>query len=95
MVSKIMGQKMDNKKPSYLKVISLSCILLVSLFVGCIEQEQKSGDMKEVTPEVQLDQSSVLPDWVDGEYHDYYGTMQTLNDFNDKFPDLVDVFSVV
>jgi carboxypeptidase T len=93
MMSKITGQKMDNKL-SYLKVISLNCILLVSLFVGCIEQEQKSGDMKETTPEVQLDQLSVLPDWVDGGYHDYYGTMQTLNDFNDKFPDLVDVFSI-
>jgi hypothetical protein len=94
MVSKITGQKMDNKEISYLKVISLSCILLVSLFVGCIEQEQKSGDMKEATPEVQLDQPSILPDWMDGEYHDYCGTMQTLNDFNDKFPDLVDVFSI-
>ena len=93
-MSKITGQKMNNKKLSYLKVISLNCILLVSLFVGCIEQEQKSGDMKETTPEVQLDQPSILPDWMDGEYHDYYGTMQTLNDFNDKFPDLVDVFSI-
>lgn len=85
---------MNTKKLSYLKVISLNCILLVSLFVGCIEQEQKSGDMKETTPEVQLDQLAILPDWMDGEYHDYYGTMQTLNDFNDKFPDLVDVFSI-
>ena len=89
-----MGQKINIKKLSYLKVISLNCILLVSLFVGCIEQEQKSGDMKETTPEVQLDQLAILPDWMDGEYHDYYGTMQTLNDFNDKFPDLVDVFSI-
>lgn len=85
---------MNISKLSYLKIVSLSCILLTSLFVGCIEPEQKSGDMKETIPEIHLDQSSILPDWVDGEYHEYYGTMQALSDFNDKFPDLVDVFSI-
>jgi hypothetical protein len=41
-----------------------------------------------------LDQPSVLPDWSDGEYHDYSGTMEMLNGFNDKYPDLVEVFSI-
>jgi hypothetical protein len=45
-------------------------------------------------PEVKLDQPSILPDWKDGEYHDYYGTMELLNDFNGKYPDLVNVFSI-
>ena len=85
---------MNSNKLFYLKVIFLSCILLMSLFAGCIEQEQKSGDMKEAAPEVQLDQPSILPDWKDGEYHDYYGTIELLNDFNEKYPDLVDVFSI-
>jgi hypothetical protein len=41
-----------------------------------------------------LDQPSILPDWKDGEYHDYYGTMKLLNDFKGKYPDLVKVFSI-
>jgi hypothetical protein len=65
----------------------------MSLFANCIKQEQKSGDMKETTPEFQLDQPSILPDWLYGGYHDYYGTIELMNDFNGKYPDLVDGFS--
>ena len=50
--------------------------------------------MKETITKIQLDQPSILPDWVEGECHDYYGTIQILNDFNEKFPNLVDVFSI-
>jgi len=83
-----------DKKLSCLKVIFLSGILLSVMFTGCIEQEQKPGEEELSTPEIQLDQPSILPDWKDGEYHDYYGTMEMLNDFNDKYPDLVNVFSI-
>jgi hypothetical protein len=41
-----------------------------------------------------LDQPSVLPNWTDGNYHDYFGTTEMLNGFNDKYPNLVDVFSI-
>jgi hypothetical protein len=41
-----------------------------------------------------LDQPSFLPNWTDGDYHDYYGTMEMLNCFNGKYPDLVKVFSI-
>ena len=82
-----------NKKLSCLKVLILSGILLSVMFTGCIEEEHKpEGEV--LSPEVGLDQSSILPDWKDGEYHDYYGTTKMLNDFNDKFPDLTDVFSI-
>jgi hypothetical protein len=37
---------------------------------------------------------SILPEWRDGKYHDYYGTMKMLNDLNEKYHDLVDVFSI-
>ena len=50
--------------------------------------------MEVLTPDIRLDQPSILPDWKDGKYHDYYDTVQILNDFNNKFPDLVNVFSV-
>ena len=82
-----------DKKLSYLKVLFLSGILLIVMFTGCVEEKQKS-DEELFTPEVELDQPSILPDWNDGEYHEYYGTTEMLNDFNDRFPDLVDVFSI-
>ena len=41
-----------------------------------------------------MDQPSILPDWKDGEYHDYYATSKTLYDLNEKYPDLVTVFSI-
>jgi hypothetical protein len=64
------------------------------MFTGCIEEEQKPDEKEILTPEVELDKPSILPDWKDGEYHDYYGTLKMLNDFNDKYPDLIDVFSI-
>jgi len=81
-----------NKKLSQLIALFLCCILLVVTFSGCIEEKQKTDEIP--TPEVKLDQPSILPDWKDGEYHDYYGTMEMLNDFNGKYPDLVNVFSI-
>jgi len=84
-----------NKKLSQITALFLCCILLFVTFSGCIEEKQKSEESKEtLLPEVKLDQPSILPDWTDGEYHDYYGTMEMLNDFNGKYPDLVNVFSI-
>jgi len=71
----------------------LSFILLSVSLTGCIQEEQGS-DLENITPENQLDQSSMLPDWENGEYHDYSGTMELLDEFNDKYPDLVNVFSI-
>jgi hypothetical protein len=81
-----------NKKKSQIIALFLCCILLVVTFSGCIEEEQKTNEIP--IPVVKSDQPSVLPDWKDGEYHDYYGTMEMLNDFNGKYPDLVNVFSI-
>ncbi len=83
-----------NKKLSKLIAFFLCCILLIVTFSGCIENEQKSEEKTLSVPEIKLDQPSILPDWKDGEYHDYYGTMQLLNDFNGKYPNLVNVFSI-
>jgi hypothetical protein len=74
-------------------VIFLIFILICGIFAGCIQEEQKS-ELEDVQPKVQLDQPSILPDWEDGEYHDYYGTMELLNGFNEKYPDLVYVYSI-
>ena len=76
-------------------IIIICCILFVVRFSGCIENEQKSEGFKEILlPEVVLDLPSILPDWRDGEYHDYYKTINLLSDFKLKYPDLVNVFSI-
>ena len=86
---------MHNRKMISLKIIFFTIILLLATFSGCIEEEQKPEGAEELlTPDIQLDQPSILPDWKDGDYHDYYGTTQMLNDLNDKFPDLTNVFSI-
>jgi hypothetical protein len=87
------GGKDTNRKSAYLIAIFLSFILVSVLLTGCIQEEQESG-LEDVQPEIQLDQSSILPDWEDGEYHDYYETMDVLNEFQIKYPDLVNVFSI-
>jgi len=83
-----------NKKLSCLKVLILCGILLTVMFAGCIEEEQKPGEEGLLTPEIELDQPSILPDWEDGEYHDYYETTDKLADFRVRYPDLVNVFSI-
>jgi len=83
-----------DKKLSYLKVLFLSAILLSVMFTGCIEEEQKPEKDEILTPDAQLDQPSILPDWSDGEYHDYYASVQMLNDFNEKYPELTNIFSI-
>jgi hypothetical protein len=84
-----------DKKLSQIIAFFLCGILLVVTFSGCIEKEQKSEESKEtLLPEVKLDQPSILPDWKDGEYHDYYETTDMLSDLKVKYPDLVNVFSI-
>jgi len=83
-----------NKKLSQLIAFFLCIILLVVTFSGCIEKEQKFEKKRLSTLEINLDHPSILPDWRDGEYHDYYGTMEMLNDFNENYPRLVYVFSI-
>jgi hypothetical protein len=83
-----------DKKLFWLITLFLCCILLIVTFSGCIENEQKSEEKALSLPEIKLDQPSVLPDWKDGEYHNYYGTIDVLNEFQIKYPNLVNVFSI-
>jgi len=82
-----------NNKLSYLKVFFLCGILFLVMFTGCIEEEQKP-DEGILSPEVELDQPSILPDWKDGEYHEYYETTDLVSEFQIKYPDLVNLFSI-
>jgi len=88
------GGKDTNKKSAYLIAIFLSFILVSVSLTGCIQEEQDSKETEEISPGIQLDQTSILPEWEDGEYHDYYETMDVLNDFQVKYPNLVNLFSI-
>ena len=84
-----------NKKLSIMIILYLTIILSFVAFSGCIEKEPISEKIKNtLNNEIQLDQPSFLPDWIDGDYHNYYGTMHLLNNFNTKFSDLADVFTI-
>jgi len=83
-----------NKKSSQIITLFLCCTLLAITFSGCVEEKQKPEKEEISTPESKLDQTSILPDWKDGEYHDYYETTDMLSDFKVKYPDLVNVFSI-
>ena len=45
-------------------------------------------------PLIQLDQPSILPDWQDGDYHDYYDTVDLLQECQINYPYLVYLFSI-
>ena len=88
---------MDRKILSHLKIFFLSGILLTVMFTGCIQSKQKLSEPLALEPlasEIKLDQPSILPNWKDGNYHDYDATVEMLMGFNDKFANLVDVFSI-
>jgi hypothetical protein len=71
--------------------IFLNVFFISGLFSGCFE-ENKAELINEI--EMKLDQPSILPDWRDGGYHDYLGTMDLLNEFQLNYPNLVHVFSI-
>ena len=89
--------KKTERKSSQLLAFFLCGILISAIFTGCITEEQTSTSntiVKTILPEIILDTPSLLPNWTDGEYHNYQATTKMLNGFNKKYPDLVKVFSI-
>ena len=66
-----------DKKVSYFITFFICCILLTIVFTSFFNEKQKPAVSTEtVLPEVKMDHRSILPNWTDGEYHDYYGTIE-------------------
>jgi hypothetical protein len=84
---------MNNSKLSHLKTLFITGILLIIMFTGCLEQEE-TKEPEAAIPEAPLDQLALLPDWRDGEYHDYKATEKKLNEFTEEFPDLTYLYSI-
>jgi carboxypeptidase T len=63
------------------------------LLSGCLQESIKTSPI--TTSEAQpLDRSSVLPNWRDGDYHDYYQTTTMLLQLEDTYPNFTNVFSI-
>ena len=71
-------------------------VLILTLFTGCINKNNETEkNMENVVEEnTPVDHKPKLPNWTDGNYHDYESTKQMLFDLNNRFPDLVSVFSI-
>ena len=73
-------------------IIFYTIIFICSLYSGCIDiQNSEKDDM--LFPDLISDQCSILPDWKDGEYHDYYKTTDMLNSLNENYPNLIKNYS--
>jgi len=75
-------------------VIVTAIFLLILPLNGCIEKNQETIKPEIEIIEIESDAPLVLPDWIDGEYHNYKFTTKTLNYYEETYPDLVDVFSI-
>jgi hypothetical protein len=82
-----------NKRLKGVIVVLLGFIIFLGMFTGCIEEKQKPKEIEELL-EIKKDLPSILPDWEDGKYHDYFATAQMLNDFNEMYPNLTNIFSI-
>mgnify|MGYP006279490353 CR=1 FL=1 len=75
------------------KVVLMTALVFSTVFSGCFEEEREQ--LEEIlVPPININHPSVLPDWNNGEYHDYYETMNMLQEFQIDYPDLVNVFSI-
>jgi Zinc carboxypeptidase len=85
------GKNMSKQRP--LISVAFICLFLLTVsFTGCIDETDKSTEP--IDSHIQLDTLSALPDWNDGDYHDYYKTIDVLHEFQIKYPDLVNLFSI-
>ena len=76
-------------------IILLTCFILLSIsFTGCIEEDKPDEKKDNSLKNKQSDTASILPNWKDGDYHDYYKTTDLLLNFDTNFPNLVDVISI-
>ena len=70
--------------------VLLSSIIFTKIYINSEEKSYKNV-LKESK---KIDSPTVLPDWKEDNYHDYISTKDTLIDFNKKYHELVDIFSI-
>lgn len=75
------------------RITSIFICISSSILMGCIANEEEVVKENNFS-EKYIDLPSILPDWQDGDYHDYQATVDMLKIFNDRYPSLVDIFSI-
>jgi hypothetical protein len=87
------GARTNTRKPFQIIVLM---ILVLSMLCPCgRSQRTQNENVDGIAPVEPLsDTPSILPDWSDGEYHDYTATLQLLVEFSTRYPDLVSVFTI-
>ena len=83
-----------NKNLFFLTTLIIILFFLTLSFSGCIKEEEKQEDKETIDQKTGIDMPSILPDWSDEYYHEYYGTTDLVNEFQIKYPDLVNLFSI-
>ena len=75
-------------------VLVLICLLLLPVFSGCLESNKNEPSIEVTENHIERDAPSLLPEWTDGVYHDYDMTTNLLVNFEQNYPNLVEVFSI-
>ena len=83
----------------FFKTSAVVFVVFIMFFSGCVTQsgieEAKRLKLVETSyVKTDGDKHLLLPDWEDGEYHDYYGTMTKLSNLEMKYPHLTSLFSI-
>ena len=82
-------------KSSFFHLIVIIIIIIQCIQSGCLEKESKSNELNNQQPKkISLDNPLILPNWTEGQYHNYAKTTQFIHDYNEEYPDLIDVFSI-
>jgi hypothetical protein len=82
------------KEVTTFKIITVIIFLLLFSLAGCVEESQDVNKQEIDLIETEIDTPSILPDWKNGEYHDYKATTYKLRNFNKDYPNLVNIFSI-
>jgi hypothetical protein len=82
------------EKGVLLKTLFSTSILLLISIIGCIEKDITNKPIDDKVTEFKLDHPLILPDWKDGEYHDYFGTVDKLNELNSKYSNSTHIFTI-
>jgi len=69
--------------------------IIIILLLFFVLNPQIYGSVNSAKIQAKLyDQSLLLPNWQDGEYHDYYKTYEKIVDYNDNYSNLVSIFPI-
>lgn len=81
------------KADKIIVLIIVFLLVLISVIFIPLEDEkvQPVGNTK--SDEI-IDYPCILPDWNDGEYHDYAATKQKIEELNSKYPDIINYNSI-